>query len=418
MLNAAACQSAFSRRGAWLAILYSLWLLALVGCRAAPTGEGWWTTASGPTAANVAVAAPPSETQQASYESAGASLSSVPDDYVSTQPTFWEKTQQAFSPKNVKRKAKTLVGLGPDEKIAQEHYARGEALFGEQDYPAAAAEFKSAASRWPESPLEEDSLFMRGQSYFFHEQYNLANDTYTNLLKQYENSRHLDTVVSHQFAIARYWDELSRASNWTPNVSDKKRPYFDPAGNAIATYKSVWLNDPTGPLADDAMMAVANAYFVRGNYVDAAEHYDMLRKQFPQSDHQQTAHLLGMRAKLLSYQGPYYDSTPLGEAEELVEALQTQFPTTDPAEKERIAAAAQAIREGHAQRELEVAEYYSRTSYYGAAAQHYRQVIEDYPDTPSAAIARQRLVEIQDKPARPPQRLKWITDALSTYDDE
>ena len=93
----------------------------------------------------------------------------------------------------------------------------------------------------------------------------------------------------------------------------------------MKTYENIRLNDPTGPLADDAIMATANSYFRRGRYNDADYQYDLLRKEYPRSDHQFNAHMLGLQCKLRKYQGPDYDGTPLEEAEQLVKQQRTQF---------------------------------------------------------------------------------------------
>ena len=102
-------------------------------------------------------------------------------------------------------------------------------------------------------------------------------------------------------------------------------PLFDTLGRAMKVYENIRLNDPTGPLADDAIMATANSYFRRGRYNDADYQYDLLRKEYPRSDHQFNAHVLGLQCKLRKYQGPDYDGTPLEEAKQLVKQQQMQF---------------------------------------------------------------------------------------------
>ena len=106
---------------------------------------------------------------------------------------------------------------------------------------------------------------------------------------------------------------------------DKTRPWFDTIGHAIKTYDSIRLNDPTGPRADDAIMATANIYFRYGKYEEADYHYTLLRKEYPRSELQFEAHLLGLQAKLRKYQGENYDGTPLEEAKVLVKQLNSQF---------------------------------------------------------------------------------------------
>ena len=72
-------------------------------------------------------------------------------------------------------------------------------------------------------------------------------------------------------------------------------------------------------------MATANIYFDRGRFDDADYHYTLLRREYPRSELQFEAHLLGLQAKLRKYQGEDYDGTPLEEAKTLVKQLRSQF---------------------------------------------------------------------------------------------
>lgn len=306
-----------------------------------------------------------------------------------------------------------LVGLGPDRDIAHRHWDEAEELFRQGHYRRAAKKYKAAAARWPDSPLEEDALFMMGESYFFADLYPKSSDTFANLLKKYDNSRHLHDISARQFAIARYWQEKHAADpHWpvTPNLTDRTMPWFDAQGNAIAVYKSIWMSDPIGPLADDSIMATANAYFLANRFEDADYHYSLLRRDFPKSEHQPAAHVLGLRAKLQKYQGPYYDGSPIEEAEELVEQALVQFPNLAAEERERLLQTKRAIAAQKAQRDYEMAQYYERTKHNRSAAIYYNEVVEEHPDTRYAELARSRLPEVESLPPEPPNRFAWLTD--------
>ena len=156
------------------------------------------------------------------------------------------------------------IGRGPDEKIARQAMDEGNALFRAKKYAEALEKFYIASWRWPDSPLEEDAMFLMAESYFFDDQYGKAQDEYDLLLKANTNTRYLDTIVWRLFAIGRYWEQLDAADpHWTttPNFTDKKQPWFDTWGNACAAYEAIHIHDPHGPLSDSAEMAVANMYF-------------------------------------------------------------------------------------------------------------------------------------------------------------
>lgn len=321
----------------------------------------------------------------------------------------------ALAPSNVIKKVKELAGYGPNEEIARAAYDEGLRLFREKKYDEAAKQFATAADRWPDTSLEEDAMFWRAESLFFGDRYAAAHEAYDKLLKKYTYSRYLDKAVARQFAIGRYWEQFQAAEpHWptTPNLFDKTRPLFDTWGHALKAYESVRMNDPTGPLADDALMAEANAYFIRGRYEDAALNYDMLRTEYPKSEHQKNAHLLGIEAKQRMYQGPLYDGTPLKEAAELADQTLIRFGPTLGADRERLIEAKNRMIAEQAERDRAVGQYYEKNGYYGAARYYYSSLIEKYPHTPAAAQARQRLEQIKDLPAEPPDRLQWLTNLL------
>lgn len=322
-----------------------------------------------------------------------------------------------LAPGKVFQEAKTLAGYGPDEQLARRLFEEGQDLYRQKDYEKAAEKFKSAASRWPDSPLEEDALFYRGESLFFANRYVDANDVFSALIKKYENSRYLDRIVRRLFNIARYWEQLQKAKPlWVvvPNLTDKTRPLFDTSGHAMQVYERIHLNDPTGPLADDSIMATANAFFLNKRYEDAAYYYDMLRKEYPKSEHQLDAHRLGMKAKLLAYQGPFYDGTALDEAAEIADQTLRQFHGELRDEREEVLRQKNLIVEKQAEREWTLGHYYDRKGYYGAARFYYNGLATNtrFARTKFAEMARKRLEEIKDRPAKPPNRFKWLTDLV------
>ncbi|MGV2334992.1 MAG UNVERIFIED_CONTAM: hypothetical protein LVR18_13085 [Planctomycetaceae bacterium] len=71
------------------------------------------------------------------------------------------------------------------------------------------------------------------------------------------------------------------------------------------------MNDPTGPLADDALMLTATYYQRHSNYVEADRYYEILRDEYPDSRHLEAAFVLGADVKQMSYQGAYYEGEDL-----------------------------------------------------------------------------------------------------------
>ncbi|MBI3461838.1 MAG: outer membrane protein assembly factor BamD [Planctomycetes bacterium] len=348
---------------------------------------------------------------QASYSEATAEAAKQAAD-LDSPPGYFETNVAPTLPKFLKKAA----GYDTEEaKLRAQNNARkfaeeGEALFQQAKYTEAIDKFRTAAKLWPDSPVAEDSLFRVGECYFFSDNYPDAHDAYQEVMTKYENSRYLDHIVQREFKMAQYWQALGRtpAGQSYINFTDKTQPWFNTPGNALDAYDAIRLHDPAGDLADDAIMATATTHFENGRFEEADYHFGLLRSEYPQSEHQAKAHMLGIRAKLENYQGPHYDSKPLDEAEELTGQALVQFPTELADERERLLQTRAAARAQQAERDWSIGEYYAKTEHYGAARYHWQKLRADFPDTRFAEMAAERLAQTKDLPENPPQRLPWL----------
>lgn len=308
----------------------------------------------------------------------------------------------------------TITGTAPNDHIARALFDEAQLLFEQGEFLDAAERFEQAAKRAADSLLREDAWFYAGESWFFADRYPRANRCYDRVLEGFDYTRYLDTIVRRKFLIARYWE--SRGFDipllLSLQLGDPTRPRFDTLGHAIKVYRSIRLHDPTGPLADDAVMATGHIYFRKGRFGDAAEEYAIVRKEYPKSEHFLDAHLFGLRATLATYQGPAYDGKPLEEAREITFQTLRLFGSQLGEERERLLELDKQITEALAERDLALARFYEKKRRYGAARFYYRSVLEEFPMTQAAETARERLAAIQNFPDRPPNYFAWLERVL------
>ena len=312
--------------------------------------------------------------------------------------------------KDLLSQEKGLVAEAPVVDAANEALAEGKKLYDSKDYRPAIRSFKSAIKNWPKSRVAEEAQFLIAESNFHSDYYAAARDAYDVLVSEYPTTRRIDTVVDRQWRIAQYWEkyhfEYSKHAALQPNFFDKTRPTFDTIGEAIKAYDSIRLNDPTGPRADDAVMATAGIYFRQEKYEEADYHYTLLRQDYPRSEFQFEAHLLGLQAKLNLYQGPDYDGAPLNEAKKLAKRIRINFAgRLTEEEKQRLHKVdAEYLLQVEA-REIRRAKYYDNIQQYGAARQIYGQIVRKYHGSPTANEAATRLAELGGLPAVPEKPL-------------
>jgi len=316
-------------------------------------------------------------------------------------PTEEDLGWEYFKGANIKKRWKKMLGRGPNEPIARKALADGDALFRERKYAEAAKKYAVAIDRWPDSAIEEDAMWQLAECWFFLDRYPKAEDGYDEIVKKYANSRYLDRIAQRQFVIAQYWIALDQKNNYAtivPNLVDRSRPLFDTRGRALKAFDHVRINDPRGPLADDSIMAQANAHFLDRQWLDADYFYGLLRTEYPDSDFLMQAHLLGLQAKLRAYQGPGYEGGILDEAEVLADQTMVQFPDQlNREEADRVQSTRAAIAAQQAQRHWGRAEFYAKGQHYTSARIYYALVARDYPKTELAQKARDRLDSIAGK---------------------
>jgi len=324
------------------------------------------------------------------------------------------KKQQADEYANSNGSLKPIPGT--------DDYLAAEKIYEDGDYEAAAKAFHKVAKKHKKSEIREDALFMEAEASFQIEHYADAQDKYSELLKDFPSTRHLDDVSQRLFEIARLWldfpevaelsevqqvnyDELGQKlpainppedKGWGsvvwPNLTDESRPLFDPEGNGVAALRLIWLNDPTGPLADDALMLAASHYARTGNFIEADRYFTLLREEYPNSQHVQTAFVLGSHVKLMSYEGPNYDEKSLKDAEHLKESTLRLYPNIE--DRERIETELKKIEFAKAAREWELVVFHERKNNARAQAIYCHLLIQRFPNTPYADMAKKRLKEL------------------------
>lgn len=305
---------------------------------------------------------------------------------------------------------------------ARRRFAAAEAAAGRGEHAVAAAEFKRLARKYADTEIEEDSLFLHAESLYAGQDYARSQDAFDTLLERYPGTRHIETVSERQFETARRWlgfPEIVRKSDVRPvsyaaadltpapkpaepeaerpfdlsysvpvipNFTDPTRPLFDTKGRAMQALKNVWLNDPTGQYADDALMLSASHHLRRGDNMEADRLYEILRKEYPESPYLEDAYVLGSHARAVVWQGPVYDDAALEESRALKESTLRLFP--DSAERDKIREELARMGEAAALRDWEMVKYYQRRGKPKAVAISCQKVMTDHPDSEYAAKSR------------------------------
>ncbi|QDU97066.1 tetratricopeptide repeat protein [Lignipirellula cremea] len=342
--------------------------------------------------------------------------------YSGWRRSYMEATGRGRSPdaaRGLYAAAEEIYRGAADQRAQSKEGDKGDR--GRAEFVKAGNAYFSAAERWPDSALEQDALFMAGESYFFADHYYDANAQYEMVIEKYPNSKHLDTIESRRFKIAQFWlqyNEKRPQPFYTFNFTDETRPTRDMFGSSIRLYDKIRIDDPTGKLADDATLAAGVASLESGDFYKADSYFTDLRDAFPRSEHQFMAHYLGVQAKIKTYDGPAYAGDCLAEAAKLVQRMKTQFPDDFEKRREELNKTDAQIRYLRAEREWKMGQYYERLSQFGGSKFYYKLILRDFPGTPFADQAKERLAALSDKPDKPEQKMEWLVDILPKSDEQ
>ena len=312
-----------------------------------------------------------------------------------------------------------------------EEYEQAHALYKQGQFKKAESRLKKIAKKYKDSPVAEDALFLLAESQFKRGLYPEAQDSYARLMKEFPSTRYMGESTGRLFEIARAWLDFpevvtsgevqqvnldapsktpppksdqpksrdpSKTMPLWPNLWDNSRPAFDTEGRALEALKSIWLNDPTGPLADDSLMLTASHYLRAGNYEEADHVYETLRKEYAKSPHFENSLILGAHTKLMSYQGAAYDDAGLDEAQKLTESAIRIFPNHP--DRERLLDEARRIEAEKARTLWEDVQLWQRKRRPQSAAIYCKELIRNYPASEYAARARKLLAEIEPQAAK------------------
>lgn len=331
----------------------------------------------------------------------------------------WSKV----SPEKVFTQVRDMLGMGPDEAEANQLMKDGKAILeSNKDLKdvaknkLAAKKFEKAAKKWPDSILEEDALYFAAECRFFSDEYPKAMWLYDSLIHKYHSTRYMNTATRRLFAIGRYWDKLDRNGASTLNFTDGSRPRAGTFSGMQKSYESIFINDPSGPLADDSVMALAEAYMVKGQnegdsqFEKAAFYYAYLRENFHDSPHVSKAFEREIKARQMAYLGDEYDGKTLETAEKLANQTLVQYNGDPKVDTGAVREISNEITDQKAKREWVFGQYYDKKKEYRSARIYYQRIIKDHSASAFALKAQKRLGEIKDLPDEPYGFEQWVND--------
>ncbi len=286
---------------------------------------------------------------------------------------------------------------------ADAEYQAALKLFQQGKLPEAEKEFAKIAKNRKGTPWGENAQYYLAETQFQRKKYVDAHDSFERLHADYPASDYLDKLVSREFAIAHIWMALTdpkvppeKQIGWTGRF-DGQRPLVDTEGTALKALEHVRHNDPSGPLADDAALEIAEYYMKHSDYESAALYYDQLIADFPKSPFLQQAQHAAIDARMKGYLGPDYDSSGLQKARVLVRKTMDSFPERQ-ASFEGLYHTLDVINEAEAEKTYQTGSYYRKIGRVASAEYYFGKIPQRWPNSPWAVKAKSELATLAKLP--------------------
>jgi outer membrane protein assembly factor BamD (BamD/ComL family) len=293
----------------------------------------------------------------------------------------------------------------PKNPEADAEFEQGERLFQQGKLEEAERVFAKLAKDRKGSPWGEKGQYYVAECQFQRGKLVDAHTSYEKLVADYPGTNYLDKLVTREFTIAQQWLALTddkakpeQAMPWYARFTGE-RPLLDTHGTALQALEHVRHHNPSGPLADDAVLRIADEHMNRGNYEEAAIYFDQLVTDHPKSPYLQRAQLAAIDARIKGYLGPEYDGSGLEQARELIKQTMASFPDRA-AGNESLYHTLDLINDQEAERTFEIGDYYQRTGKVISAEYYFGKIRQRWPKSPWAAQSKTRLAQLAKMPRK------------------
>lgn len=422
---------------------------AASGCQAAGGKIGPWKWGK---ADEIAREITPQEYRSAVKDADGGPAESRPDRLLSKWMNSGRKMLSAI-PQPLAIKGLHPNGWQPSlqeapDPDADRELAEAETLFRSGDLKQADSRFGKIAYRRKGTSWGEKAQYFLAETQFQRGQYMSANDNYEELAKSYPGTKYLDKIIERQYAIGDFWitaagtprrseaakspdsafavlgmkDPSIAQASYDPSASGAqspqspvpslkiptddltwrerfrgKLPLFDWGAYGIQTLERALHHDPTGPIADDVLMRIADHHFAKADYDSAIIYYDQLASDLPKSPLRPLAMLASIDSKIKAYVGPDYEGSGLERAREQIRQAQLLF-AENPQVLQALYSTLDQIKEAEAERAYRRAAYYHKIGKYTSAEYMYGMVPRRWPKSPWAQKAKDGLAQIAKAP--------------------
>lgn len=294
-------------------------------------------------------------------------------DSTARMPGEGDDDSQFGAPKLPERKATGFFFHRRDERPAAVQFEEAGRTYLAGDLKSACKKFDRIVRSHPFSPEAPRSQFNLGAILERRGKYAAAFDEYRYLLVFYPESDKTGVVLEHMFAIANWQLGRGKLETAAKNFG------------AIAASAPGWTRTP------EALFRLGEAQIARREWYEAADAFDTIASDYPSSDYALSAmerHAAALYALAQKYPE---DEAIQNRAITVATAAATALPADDPL-RPALVAKLETLVDWRDSRAFAIASFYDSPRHKPESAiAAYREFLRQYPNSPRAAQARERI---------------------------
>lgn len=254
----------------------------------------------------------------------------------------------------------------------------------------AAKEYKKLIKAYPTSPLAPEALARSGQCFEKANYYYEAYKAYQMIIEKYPSYSNIQQVVQDQYRIGNLF-----LSGQKKKMKIVKLSLFSSMEIAAEIFRKIVENFPYGELADKSQLRLGRAYEKMKKYPEAIAEYKKFLKEYSKSELVDEAkYRMGYCAYKQS-KGSAYDQDATEKALEVFNEFLRDYPQSKRADEVKMLV--HKLNGRKAKGLFEIAAYYDKVKEKKSAKVYYEQVIQKYPESEEAKVAKQRLESLNSE---------------------
>ncbi len=251
--------------------------------------------------------------------------------------------------------------------------------------------YATVAKKYPNSIYAPEALYRSARLRLAGKDYQKAFEDFQGVVGRYPNTKRFNEIIGEQYRIASAVLDGARGRMLWGLL-----PGFKSREKGIEFFETILVNAPYSDYAPLSLMNIARGHQKLDQVENAIDALDRMINNYPQNLLAPDAYLKLGQTHATLVDGPYYDQAATKESITYFTDFMLLFPSDT-----GVAAAEKGLdrmKNMLAESKMKIGDFYFyKRSNYTAAKVFYNEAITSYPESPIAARAKLRLVDVESK---------------------